>query len=206
MRAALAAALALLAAPGPAAAATETVTIPGRYFDPPRLTVATGDTVVWRNDDIEEHTVVATAGAFASAALGTHGTLEHRFDAAGSYAYICTLHPFMRGRIEVLAAAPGQLMDTPPLAVTLTGARRGRRLRLTGRVKPAQPGAVVALELYFRDRFAWRQVAHRRLGIRSLVRFSARGDLRRRARLVLHARDGGRVLARSRPLRPWAVR
>lgn len=206
MRAALAAALALLAAPAPAAAATGTVAIHGRYFDPPRLTVATGDTVVWHNDDIEQHTVVATGGTFFSAALGMHGTLEHRFDAAGSYAYICTLHPFMRGRIEVLAAAPGPLIDTSRVAVTLTGARRSRRLLLTGRVKPAQPGAVVALELHFRDRFAWRQVAHRRLGPRSLVRFRARGDLRRRARLVLHPRDGGRVLATSRPLRPWTVR
>jgi plastocyanin len=206
MRAALAAALVLLAAPPAAGAATETVAIPGRYFDPARLTVAAGDTVVWRNHDAEQHTVIATGGSFASATLATHGSFAQRFDVPGGYPYMCTLHAFMTGWIEVAAAAaPSDLVSAPPVAVRLSGMRHRGRLRLTGRVRPAQPGAVLALELHFRDRFAWRQVAHRRLGRPSTARFAVRGDLRRRARLVLHARDGGRILATSRSLRPWTI-
>jgi hypothetical protein len=88
--------------------------------------------------------------------------------------------------------------------VTLDAARRGRRIELTARVTPPPPGAVLALQLHFRDRFAWRQVAHRRLGAGE-ARFRLRGDLRRRARLVLYDRAGA-VIATSRALRPWTIR
>jgi plastocyanin len=192
MSAALVAALAL---------ATTPVDIPGRYFDPPRVTVAPGDTVVWRSHDGEPHSVVAAGGAFASGVLARHDEFTYRFDVAGSFPYVCSLHPLMRGTVEV-AAAPA---PTPgaPAAVTLGGERHRHRVRLTGRVSPPRPGAVLALELHFRDRYAWRQVAHRRLGAAGAARFSVRGNIRRHARVVLY--EGGQAVATSRALRPWTL-
>jgi plastocyanin len=192
MSAALVAALAL---------ATTPVDIPGRYFDPPRVTVAPGGTVVWRSHDGEPHTVVAAGGAFASGILTRHGEFAQRFDTPGSFPYVCSLHPFMRGTVEVAAAAapvPGAAA-----AVTLAGERHRHHVRLTGRVSPPRKGAVLALELHFRDRYAWRQVAHRRLGAAGAARFSLRGNIRRRARVVLY--EDGVAVATSRALRPWTL-
>jgi plastocyanin len=184
MSAALVAALALAATP---------VEIPGRYFDPPRVTVAPGATVVWRSHDGEPHTVVAAGGAFASGILARHEEFAQRFDAPGSFPYVCSLHPFMRGTVEVeVAAAP------PPAAARL--ALTFSHGRFVARVTPARPGATLALERHFRDRYAWRQVAHRRLGSSGVVRFRA-GNTRRRARVVLM--EDGTALATSRVLRPW---
>ncbi len=185
MSAALVAALALAATP---------VDIPGRYFDPPRVTVAPGATVVWRSHDGEPHTVVA-AGAFASPVLARHGEFAHRFDTAGSFPYVCSLHPFMRGSVEVVAAT------APAVPLHRTGLQlRAHGSQLVARVSPPRPGSVLALERHFRDRYAWRQVAHRRLKTAGRVRFAI-GNARRRARVVLY--EDGAAVATSPVLRPW---
>ncbi len=115
--------------------------------------------MVWRSHDGEPHTVVAPGGAFASPLLARHGEFAHRFDTTGSFPYVCSLHPFMRGSVEVRRRdAPA----APPAATKLELGARGSHL--VARVSPPRPGAVLALERHFRDRFAWRQVAHRRLG------------------------------------------
>jgi plastocyanin len=204
MRVAVAAALAaLLTAPAPAAA--ETVRMPGRHFEPALLTVAAGQTVVWRNDGVEQHTVVAAGGGFASPFIPPGAEFAHSFAAVGVQAYICTLHPFMRGSIVVTAGGPAPPPEAEPeAALALAGSRHGGRIELTARVTPPRPGALLALQLHFRERFAWRQVAHRRLGAGSAPRFVLRGDVRRRARLVLYDRAGA-VVATSRPLRPWRL-
>ncbi len=186
MSAALVAALALAATP---------VDIPGRYFDPPRVTVAPGATVVWRSHDGESHTVIAPGGAFASPVLTRHGEFAHRFDTAGSFPYLCSLHPFMRGTVEVVAAT------APAVPLVRTGLElRAHGSHLVARVSPPRPGAVLALERHFRDRYAWRQVAHRRLQAVGRVRFAI-GNARRRARVVLY--EDGAAVATSPVLRPW---
>ena len=45
---------------------THTVTIEGMRFQPERLTVARGDTVVWVNKDLVPHTATSEAGGFDS--------------------------------------------------------------------------------------------------------------------------------------------
>jgi plastocyanin len=42
---------------------------------------------------------------FKSAALDTDDTFSHTFAAPGEYAYICTIHPYMVGKIVVKPAA-----------------------------------------------------------------------------------------------------
>jgi plastocyanin len=100
--------LALLAAvafvaPLLASAETYTVHISDFAFKPPTLNVNTGDTVVFINDDGDAHTVTAVDKSFDSAGLDTHDQFRHTFTKAGTYAYFCALHPYMKGTIVVHA-------------------------------------------------------------------------------------------------------
>jgi plastocyanin len=70
-------------------------------FAPASLTVRTGATVTWTNDDDEPHTVVSEAGLFHSPALDTHESFTFRFDKPGTYRYACSIHPRMTGTIVV---------------------------------------------------------------------------------------------------------
>ena len=70
-------------------------------FDPPTLTVAAGTTVTWVNQDEEPHTATSADGKFSSPALDTNESFSFRFDAPGTYAYFCAVHPHMRGTIVV---------------------------------------------------------------------------------------------------------
>jgi plastocyanin len=54
------------------------------------------------HDDIP-HSVVCPALNVASHALDTDDSFVHRFDRAGTYEYMCGLHPHMRGQITVQA-------------------------------------------------------------------------------------------------------
>ena len=51
---------------GAARAETTTITMPGKYFDPPRSTVVAGDLVVFRNSDLVSHDVRIGGGLFDS--------------------------------------------------------------------------------------------------------------------------------------------
>jgi plastocyanin len=103
-RATLACALGLLCA-GAAGAAdtkpvTHTVVIEDVAYAPATLTVNRGDTVVWDNKDPFPHTVTA-AGAFDSREIAAGKTWKYTARRAGDYAYVCTLHPSMRGTLIV---------------------------------------------------------------------------------------------------------
>ena len=70
-------------------------------FDPATLTVPVGTTVTWTNQDEEPHTVAAKDGSFHSPGMDTHGTYSFTFTTAGSFDYICSIHPFMTGKVVV---------------------------------------------------------------------------------------------------------
>jgi plastocyanin len=96
--------LALLAigtAMAPAAQSQPTVHMRNDAFSPPTLTIHTGDTVLFVNDDDDAHTVTATDMSFDSKGLDTHQSWRHTFVKAGTYAYFCQIHPFMKGTIVV---------------------------------------------------------------------------------------------------------
>ena len=88
-------------AAAPARAADISVKIANFTFDPPQITVKTGTTVVWSNDDDIPHTVTSTTQAFKSAALDTNDKFSFTFTTPGSYQYFCSLHPHMTGTIVV---------------------------------------------------------------------------------------------------------
>jgi plastocyanin len=77
------------------------VNIDGFAFAPPTLTVKAGTTVTWTNKDEDPHTVVDNRGAFRSQALSSGGTYFFTFPTAGTFDYICSIHPFMHGIVVV---------------------------------------------------------------------------------------------------------
>src|SRR5687768_3958574 len=76
-----------------------TVIIANLAFDPAAVTVPTGTTVAWTNDDAVPHTVTSTDGAFDSSIFDPGGSFSFTFNEPGSFPYICQLHPQMQGTV-----------------------------------------------------------------------------------------------------------
>ena len=87
-----------------AASSAAIVQIANFKFAPPTLTVTAGTTVTWKNEDDSPHRIGDKNGTFKSAALDTDDTFSQTFAAPGEYPYICTLHPYMVGKILVKPA------------------------------------------------------------------------------------------------------
>ena len=97
--------------PSPSPANTQTaspggsaVTIKNFAFDPPALTVKTGTGVTWTNQDPAPHAIVSDTGSpasFSSGSLATGASYTYTFTRAGTYTYICSIHPSMKGSITV---------------------------------------------------------------------------------------------------------
>jgi plastocyanin len=85
----------------PSGAAATQVKIDNFSFGPTELTVAAGTTVQWTNRDDIPHTVVSTDGFFKSHALDTDESFSYTFEKPGTYAYFCSLHPKMTGKVIV---------------------------------------------------------------------------------------------------------
>jgi plastocyanin len=77
------------------------VTIDNFHFAPEVLTVASGTTVVWQNQDDVPHTIVDTEKRFRSAPLDTEDRFQYTFTKSGVYPYYCSLHPMMTGKVIV---------------------------------------------------------------------------------------------------------
>ena len=77
------------------------VTIKNFNFGPNAITVAAGATVTWHNSDGEPHTVVSADGLFRSAALDTGEAFSFKFTKAGTFKYVCTIHPRMVATVTV---------------------------------------------------------------------------------------------------------
>ena len=93
-----------VASTGPAgapAAGAGAVTIKDFAFDPGDLSVAKGTTVTWKNDDSATHRIKSGDGSFDSKDLKNGDSFEHTFDTAGTFDYICGIHPSMKGKITV---------------------------------------------------------------------------------------------------------
>jgi amicyanin len=85
---------------------TASINIENFKFAPPTLTVTAGTSVTWKNEDDSPHRIGDKNGTFVSAALDTDGTFSHTFTTPGEYPYICTIHPFMVGKIVVKPVGP----------------------------------------------------------------------------------------------------
>ncbi len=80
------------------------VTVKNFAFAPAAITVRVGTTVTWTNQDTDAHTVTSqqgSGGPLASAALSTGQSYSYTFTKPGTYAYLCTIHPFMTATVTV---------------------------------------------------------------------------------------------------------
>jgi plastocyanin len=106
MLAAWASALALAGGAGATLArspkpAIHTVTIDATSYQPARLGVHVGDTIVWENKDLFPHTVTATARAFDSDVLVNGKSWRFVARRKGTFDYACVFHPVMKGQLTV---------------------------------------------------------------------------------------------------------
>jgi plastocyanin len=84
--------------------ATTSVDLPKSYkFVPAAIVVPAGSTVTWANRDDFTHDVTLPDGTPALT-MRPGESATHTFDTAGTFDYMCSLHPKdMRGRIVVTA-------------------------------------------------------------------------------------------------------
>lgn len=73
---------------------------------PEKLSVHSGDTVTWINNDRGFHTVTTgyydtPDGMIESEQIGASDTFSHKFENSGEFHYYCRLHPWMEGTISV---------------------------------------------------------------------------------------------------------
>ena len=119
----LACAAAALALPATASADELEIRIPGKYFEPPRVTSVAGDRVTFNNDDLVTHDVRIGGGVFDSGPLLRFARWTQAVEQPGEYPFVCTLHAFMSGNLSVVAATvaatPDRVMAGEPL--TLSG-------------------------------------------------------------------------------------
>jgi plastocyanin len=76
-------------------------TLGSAAFVPNPLTIATGTTVRWTNNDNIAHDATSTTNVFASGTMNPGATYDFTFRTAGTFPYHCTIHSGMVGQIVV---------------------------------------------------------------------------------------------------------
>jgi plastocyanin len=95
----LCAAAAVAAAPKPK---THTVNIiDAMTYEPRSLVVKRGDTIVWVNKDVVQHTATSKDGGFDSPAIAPDKSWKYVARKAGAFDYTCRFHPMMKGTLDV---------------------------------------------------------------------------------------------------------
>ena len=89
------------AGPASSAAPKPDVTIAGFAFGPSKHTATVGQPVTWVNGDDSPHQIAITSTKARSAILTKGQSATMTFPAAGTYEYMCGLHPSMKGSVEV---------------------------------------------------------------------------------------------------------
>ena len=76
-----------------------TVELKNNAFNPPAVTIKSGQSVLWKFDDGSiAHNV--TGDGYRSSDMSS-GTYSHKFTSAGTYHYQCTIHSGMTGQVIV---------------------------------------------------------------------------------------------------------
>ena len=86
--------------PSPAVAGVTRVDIKNYKYVPPVLTVRVGAKVAWTNEDAAPHSATV-AGEFDTGLFAKGRTRTITFARAGTFHYICSIHPFMHGTVVV---------------------------------------------------------------------------------------------------------
>ncbi len=87
---------------GGSSGSSSAITISNFKFSPGTLRVRNGAGIKVANDDSTTHTVTADDGhSFDSGNVDSGASATIQAPAAGTYAYHCTIHPFMKGKLVV---------------------------------------------------------------------------------------------------------
>jgi len=92
---------------GESSGGTGEVSMEGIAFEPADITVKTGDTVTWTNNEAVGHDVTKEGGSGPDFSSGEPGamqegdTFEQTFDMPGMIEYVCTVHSNMTGTVTV---------------------------------------------------------------------------------------------------------
>jgi TolB protein len=106
-------------------------------FDPATVSVARGATVRWEFEGPGHHTITDTGGMglFGSGSQPPGGAYAAPLAGGGQYAYACSIHPDMTGRVRV------------PVDVRPTSGNEETRFLVTWAASPALPGFVYDVQV-----------------------------------------------------------
>lgn len=86
---------------GGQASGGDTVDIVDFDYAPKTITVNSGDSIEFVNQDAAAHTATADDSSFDTGTLNKGDTNKVTFDKPGSYSYYCRFHAFMKATVEV---------------------------------------------------------------------------------------------------------
>jgi plastocyanin len=177
----------LAAAPGAYAADQTVNALSTDVFDPADVSIAQGETVTWNNVGGGTHNVSFDDGSFRMPPTPNPmpWSVQRTFDQAGTFRYRCDLHSAMTGTVRVgpgTTPPPGGTPPPPPdgtpppppgspetavrpkvtFRVSHSATRAGRRIRLSGFVRPALDGQRVQIQRRTTTG-SWKTVAATRL-------------------------------------------
>jgi plastocyanin len=72
-----------------------------KCYLPSTVSVTVGGKVTWKNVDSAAHTATASDGSFDTSLVNAGASASNTFNTAGSYPYMCILHPWMKGTVTV---------------------------------------------------------------------------------------------------------
>ncbi len=75
------------------------ITIRNFSFNPAQLNIKKGDIVTWTNQDSAPHRI--SGSGFQSNSLSNGQSFSFTFSVAGTFDYICSIHPSMKGKVIV---------------------------------------------------------------------------------------------------------
>ena len=88
---------------GAAAGAGAKVSIANFAFAPASIAIAPGQSVTWTNDDGAPHGLAFKDGAAGVDVLLPGASFTRVYDKAGTFDYVCAVHPYMSGKVTVAA-------------------------------------------------------------------------------------------------------
>jgi plastocyanin len=90
-----------------AAARAGTVSVMNMMFMPGTVSTTLGGPVTWTNQDSLAHTVTSDQGLWNSGTKLPGATYTRTFTSAGTFAYHCSIHPEMHGKVSVPLTSSG---------------------------------------------------------------------------------------------------
>jgi plastocyanin len=167
-------------------------TINARVYLPASITVAAGQTITWHNETLGPHTVTSTTGLFNSERIEGGTSYSLVFANPGTFDYYCTVHPFMKGVVTVLAIPPEKVL------VHLRTRHTAHGTAASVHAQVARAGVKALLQAAPASGGPFKTVARALLGSQGTAAFTLGAGPRRRVRVLVPAVYGQpRLLSRA---------